>query len=196
MTTDQAIQRKFDFRGRMRNLPFYSRGPSTRDDLAVLFHELGFTTGVEVGTWKGNFAEVLCNANPALRLSCVDPWMPYQNKSQAWEDRFYRMAVRRLRGRNVEIIRKTSAAACPDFKDGSLDFAFIDGNHLFDFAMVDLIGWVPKVRVGGIVAVHDFDLSEHGADVVTAVYAYTQAHHVDPWYVTREQNPTAYWVVK
>jgi hypothetical protein len=80
-----------------------------------------------------------------------------------------------------------------DLSDRSVDFVYIDGDHAFDHAMMDIIKWAPKVKQGGIVAVHDYDIAE-GADVSSAVNAYTHAHHVDPWYVTRELTPTAYWV--
>jgi hypothetical protein len=51
------------------------------------------------------------------------------------------------------------------------------------------------VKPGGIVAVHDYDVWE-GGDVTLAVNAYTHAHRIDPWYVTQELTPTAYWVQK
>jgi hypothetical protein len=31
-------------------------------------------------------------------------------------------------------------------------------------------------------------------EVVDAVNAYIHAKHIDPWYVTKEVEPTAYWV--
>ena len=40
--------------------------------LAGLFRELGFKTGVEIGTERGVYAEQLCKQNPDLHLSCVD----------------------------------------------------------------------------------------------------------------------------
>lgn len=195
--TDKAIQRKFDFRRRNRNLPWYPRlGGSdvTRNALAVLFGEIGFSTGAEIGTRTGEFAQVLCRANPQLTLFCVDPWEAYPAViSQERQDRRYAAAVRALSPHDARIVRKRSLDAVDDFDDGSLDFAYIDGDHLFDMAIQDIIRWAPKVRPGGIIAVHDYHPFT-GSDVIWAVNAYTHCHGIDPWYVTREREPTAFWV--
>ena len=82
--------------------------------------------------------------------------------------------------------------ALADFEDSSLDFVFIDGNHTFDYAVSDIIYWSYKVRKGGIVAAHDYyAFAKNG--VMKAVDAYTHCHHIDPWYVTYEHVPTAFW---
>jgi hypothetical protein len=198
-TTDQWIQRRFGFNGRNRNLPWYPRR-GDRTILAELLGKLQFNVGVEVGTNHGRFATTLCHANPNLHLSCVDPWMAYYDGGQArmtqeHQDNVYADAMKRLTGLNVTIIRKTSMDAVGMFEDGSLDFVYIDANHTFDHIIMDIIHWVPKVRVEGIVAVHDYH-NQVGADVRYAVDAYTHCHHIDPWYITREELPTAYWVKK
>jgi hypothetical protein len=195
MTTDEAIQRKFRFRGRMSHLPFFARQDVTRKDLATLFAELGFIEGVEIGTYLAEFACLLLSLNPKLHLTCVDPWMAYDNITQAREDGFYSRAMRRLRGQNVTVVRKPSMEAVLGIQDRSIDFAYIDGNHAFDHVMKDLICWSPKVKSGGMIAVHDYD-AYFGTDVSMAVNVYTQAHHIDPWYITREIPMTAYWVAK
>jgi predicted O-methyltransferase YrrM len=179
----------------MTHLPFFARENVTRKDLAALFAELGFTEGLEVGTYLAEFACQLLSLNPKLHLTCVDPWMAYDNITQEREEKFYALAMRRLRGQNVTVIRKTSMEAVRDIKDKSLDFLHIDGNHAFDYVMPDLICWVPKVKPGGIILAHDYD-AYFGTDVQMAVHAYTQAHHIDPWYITREIPMTAYWVQK
>lgn len=57
---------------------------------------------------------------------------------------------------DVKIIRKFSGAASQDFKDGSVDFVFIDANHNYDPVRADIAAWLPKVRSGGIIAGHDY----------------------------------------
>ena len=192
--TNTVIQNKFNFRGRNRNLPWFPR-KGKRTDLAELFMELGYRKGVEIGTRQGVFAKVLCDSNPKLHLTCVDPWTAYYRISQEDQDKRYLEALEMLKGLNVTIIKKPSMEAVGTFKDRSLDFVYVDGDHDFDCAMMDIIYWMPKVRTEGIFAVHDYNPAA-GADVVSAVNAYTRCHHIDPWYVTREMEPTAYWVVK
>lgn len=192
MQIHDLIRMKFRFRGRSDNLPWSSpRG--TRETLAELFNELGFKQGVEVGTRWGSYAMVLCAKNPGLMLHCVDPWKSYSHLTQIRQDEIYAGAVKNLKPFNARILRMTSMEALEKFPDGSLDFVFIDGNHEFDHACPDIIFWAKKVKRGGIVAVHDYG-HFHWAGVVEAVDAYTHCHHIDPWYCTREREPTAFWV--
>lgn len=196
MTTDEAIQRHFNFGGRNRNLPWYPR-KGRRDILANLFTYLNFKEGAEIGTYRGAWAHYLCSTVPNLHLSCIDPWLFYEGGSRTPEvqEIYYAETVQKLKGFNATIIRKKSMDAVGAFEDESLDFVYIDGNHAFDYAIMDIICWHPKVRKGGIVAVHDYH-TQVGTDVIKAVDAYTHVHHIDPWYVTREEWPTAYWVRK
>lgn len=189
---DEAIQKKFDFRGRHRNLPWYPR-KGTRKHLADLLGEIGLNEGAEIGTCYGEFAEILCLANPNLHLTCVDPWMQYHGGSKARVEHTFDVAKVRLAKYNVTFCRKPSLGAAPEFTDGSLDFVYIDGDHLFDMVIRDIIAWVPKVRKDGLVMLHDYH-SQCGADVMMAINAYTHCHGITPWYVTREELPTAFWV--
>jgi len=196
MDTDRRIQRSLRFTGRTRNLPWYPR-TGTRDHLAILLGRWGFNEGLEVGTYKGRYARMLTEHNPKLHLTCVDPWRAYSGWDQATEDGFHAEALRALAGRNVTIVRKPSLEAVDGFADASLDFVFIDGDHVFDAAVQDIIRWAPKVRIQGIVMVHDYWITGVGVDVVRAVDAYVQSHDIRPWYITNENvAPTAFWVRK
>lgn len=159
----------------------------------------GLNVGVEIGTRFGDFAKVLLDQNPKCMLTCVDPWMAYNNRTTEWQDDSFERANKLLASYlngppcRCELLRKYSMDALKYFVDGQLDFVFIDGNHDFDFAMEDIIYWSRKVKAGGIVAVHDYH-PFCGSDVRFAVDAYTQGHDIRPWYVTREMEPTAFWV--
>src|SRR5512147_459098 len=48
------------------NLPHLAKPKEGRNVLGTLFAQLGYTNGVEIGTKKGDFAKVLCAANPKL----------------------------------------------------------------------------------------------------------------------------------
>lgn len=163
----------------------------TRDDFAQLLAHLQFNYGVEVGTEFGYYAETLCKANPNLDLHCVDPYFAYReyrdHKSQDKLDEIYRQAQERLRPYRVTFHRLMSCAAAADFKDGSLDWVYLDGNHALPFVIEDLDHWVRKVRKDGIVAGHDFirrnNRLRYQCHVVEAVHAYTQCYMVKDWWV-------------
>ena len=83
--------------------------------------------------------------------------------------------------------------ALHDIKAQSLDFVFIDGDHSFDYVVQDIIYWSKKVKSGGIIACHDY-YPFHDCGVMNAVNAYTHSHNINPWYATKELEPTAFWV--
>lgn len=193
MDVNRHLRRRFGVH-RGDTLPFKTRRCS-RVTLAQAMAELGYKTGVEVGVQKGLYSEVLCKSIPGLKLKCVDPWAPYHVVSQRQQNLLFHYAKKRLIPYGVEFIRKTSMDAVRDVPDASLDFAYIDGMHEFDFVMMDIIEWSKKVRPGGIVAGHDYSNLYYQYGVVNAVNAYTLAHNISQWYITRDdEHPSYFWV--
>jgi predicted O-methyltransferase YrrM len=162
-----------------------------RDGLAGLFAELGFKKGVEIGTERGIYAEIISRANPKATLYCVDPWAAYEGYRDITKvseaEAIYAEAKKRLSAYpNCQIIRNFSAKALPKFKDASLDFVYIDGNHEYPFITQDLIEWSKKVRVGGIIAGHDYVTSNQPVprnQVYHAVNGFMAAYNINPWFV-------------
>lgn len=52
-------------------------------------------------------------------------------------------------------LRMASVEAAKNFGDLSLDFVFIDAAHDYDSVSADIRAWLPKVKVGGMIAGHD-----------------------------------------
>lgn len=190
----KVIWKVFHFTPKDRPVPWGSSVRYKRDLFGELFARAGFTRGAEIGVRKGKFTRLLCKANPELHMLCIDPWEAYAVRyPQELQDKIYQDCLKVLEEYDVEIIRKRSMDAVKDIPYDSLDFVYIDANHHFDYVMEDIIHWARRVRPGGIIACHDFHYGSN-VDVVEAVKAYTRAHHIDPWYVTKEAQPTAYWV--
>jgi hypothetical protein len=163
-----------------------------RNDLAQLFAELGFKRGAEIGVAEGNYSEVLLKANPECELLLVDPWHAYsenpQNKSEEKHTYAFNEACRKTDGfAGRRLIMQHSMTAVKDVADELLNFVYIDGNHLFDYVMQDLIEWSKRVRSGGIVSGDDYYALDQkrwvGGGVVEAVQAYTNAHRIPVWYI-------------
>ena len=160
-----------------------------RNDMAVLFNELGFQVGVEVGVAEGLYSEVLCRANPGVKLYCVDAWQRYADYSDYTSNdvlgNFHEMAKARLAPYDCTLVHKFSMDAVWDFEPESLDFVYIDGNHSLKYVIEDITEWSKRVRPGGVVSGHDFRKSTtgHAAHVVQAVQAYTDAYRVWPWFI-------------
>jgi hypothetical protein len=164
--------------------------PNTnRESLARLFHLLGFTKGAEIGVERGHYSEILCRENSGVQLACVDAWKAYRgyrdHVDQAKLDRFFDEARQRLQPYRVTFVRKFSVDAALDFADGELDFVYLDGNHRLEQVMADLAAWSPKVRVGGIVAGHDYIKAKLPSlmHVPQAIHAWIDCYQIAPLFV-------------
>ena len=219
MDTLNYIKNKYGLR---YHVPMPILLPIDRDKgLSGLLNELGCKIGVEVGTQKGRYATWLFSRIKGLKLYCVDPWAYYEGyiETNRWLDQttfdgFFEIAKKRLEGKNVEFIRKYSMDAVKDFKDESLDFVYIDGNHTFEYVIDDVAAWEKKVKVGGIVAGHDYrnsiDRVKKGSNaltpferikliqVKTAMDAWTLANRIKPWFATTatatDRSPSWFYV--
>lgn len=203
MNFQEALERRFKFTGRAArdNLPSLANhkfnwglsGDHGRQSLARMLGDLRYREGVEIGTHRGISAEMWLKHAPRLHLTCIDPYIAYNARhSQVQQDSNYDEAVARLKPYKADIIRASSLDVVDSFGDRSLDFLYIDGDHEFDPVMQDLIRWAPKVRGGGMIVLHDYCVFWRGG-VMKAVEAYTSAHRIDPWYVTRDIMPSAFW---
>jgi hypothetical protein len=163
-----------------------------RTKLPDFFKEMGYKVGAEVGAYRGEFSAKFCAAG--LKMYVIDPWMGFAGQGrtqqvQATQDGYFEDAKKALSPYpDCVIIKKTSMDALEDFKDGSLDFVFLDGDHNFRHAAEDIYEWAKKVRVGGVVAGHDyFDTPFFARNVVcnvkTVVDAYTKAFNITNWYI-------------
>jgi predicted O-methyltransferase YrrM len=177
------------------SLPYVGWKPTSREDLVGVFADVGFKEGAEIGVSEGKFSRYMCDHVPGLHLLCVDPWSAYGRISQRICDGRYAEAVKMTGKYNVQIVRKTSLKAAEDVVDGSLDFVYIDGDHRFDAVMLDIILWAPKVKRDGVVALHDF-YPFYQSGVVEAALAYTRAHQVHEYFITKEKEATFCWINK
>lgn len=110
--------------------------------------------GVEVGAYEGAsiayLGVELINRGVTARIDGVD-WFPPER------------SVERIRAQlsPIESVLGTLHAGttwevASKYADGSLDFVFIDADHVYECIRKDIDAWLPKVRRGGIIAGHDF----------------------------------------
>ena len=65
-----------------------------------------------------------------------------------------------LKNLNFGFMQMKSCMAANLVADDSLDFVFIDADHSYESVLDDIILWYPKVKSGGIIAGHDYNLAE------------------------------------
>jgi len=174
-----------------------------REGLAKYFAEQGFKIGAEVGVERGYYSKSLLDANPGLKLYCVDAWKAYKgyrdHTNQAKLERYYHETLELLEpyGLNVKVLRGWSLDMAEQIPDGSLDFAYLDANHDFRHLIDDVDTWSKKVRKGGIVAGHDYNRHRRSIEcqVKPAIDAWGHAYGIKI-NVTNEPDFPSWWYVK
>ncbi len=123
--------------------------------------------GIEIGVHDGEHALELMESLPIKKLYLIDPWLSYKdydesvgNPRKTTNALNERMEVAKKIvkkwGDKVVFIRKFSNDAVDQFKDNSIDFVYIDGNHQYEFVKQDLENYYPKVKKGGIIGGDDY----------------------------------------
>jgi len=215
MNEEDYILKKFNLAGGKN--PQTLKGIS-RPSLFDLFRELGYKNGCEVGLEKGKNAQEMFEHIPDLHLYGVDPYRQHAfcsyietAMSRRWDNAYLQrvkeQAMGRLGHRNFTLLEDFSEEASKQIEDNSLDFVYIDGDHSYDFVMMDVIIWGRKVRKGGIISGHDYyyDNNKEGrrAKVTHAINDYTKVHGIN-FFITDEDHyvlrgdkyPSWLWVKK
>ena len=135
----------------------------------------GVTNGVfvEIGTYRGDFADLVLSISKTSRLYCVDPYTSYADYSDTINDHIgnnvYNEAYNRLKskyGDRVQFIRQFSVDAV-GMVPNNIDLLHIDGNHSYKFVRRDLELYFPKVRANGFIlgsGAYDEDDSDRDAN--------------------------------
>lgn len=165
-----------------------------RFQLVEWLKDYGFTVGVEIGVAAGEYSAAIARANPQMQIYGIDPYEGYSG---------YRDYVRKSSFNNLEIkahrllrefpnyhfIRKFSVDAAKDFANNSVDFVYIDGNHVDPYVSQDIEAWYPKLKQGGIMAGHDYarvkamDGTPRSCDVKDAVNRFAKNNNIEPWFL-------------
>ena len=94
----------------------------------------------------------------------IDPYLPYQD----WNRFITETDIKQIRNEafnnlrvfknRFELYEMDASSAVKKFKDSTLDFIFIDGDHSFEKCFEDLNNYYSKVKKGGLFSGHDFTL--------------------------------------
>jgi len=111
---------------------------------------------LEVGSFKGkSSANIAAGLSAGSRLVCVDTWMndamPYDSNADVFSE--FEQNVRQYADR-IDTHRNTSVTVSESWNQ-PIDLLFIDGDHSYEGCSSDLESWMPFVRPGGYVALHD-----------------------------------------
>ena len=206
--TSQFIREKYQLNG--DKSPMVIKG-MTRAGMYGLFAELGFKRGAEIGVQRGRNALIMMNTMPDLEmLYLIDPYEDHPYNRRKWGEKQHSKAKRMAHGRfgvdrarRIEWIEGFSEQVANQVPDMSLDFVYIDGEHTYDFVMIDIILWHRKVKKGGIVSGHDYFYHKPRQPKVSrAVRDWATAYKLEPIYLTDgnviahpgDRNPSWFYV--
>lgn len=129
------------------------------------------SVGCEIGVWKGEFTETLVNTCKPSKFHLVDPWKCFDEYPDAWfggkcdgaqagMDKIYNDVATQFASKisdgSIIMHRGLSTKVADAIPDESLDWVYIDGNHMYEFVKADLEIYTKKVRKGGIIFGDDF----------------------------------------
>jgi hypothetical protein len=132
---------------------------------SCFLNEAGCRSVAEVGVWEGTFArQMLCECNEIATYYLIDPWRNLSHWNKPWNvsDAEFENVFAKARanvapfGARARICRGTTSEMLAGIPDGSLDFAYIDGDHTLRGITIDLLRIYPKIRPGGFIGGDDF----------------------------------------
>lgn len=107
---------------------------------------------VEIGCYEGSTTAALAK-NTTGNVYSIDPFFP--GRLGICYGEYVAKYVRWKRGlKNIEFVKAFSYEVASYFNK-TVDLLFIDADHAFDAVKKDWEDWFPKVKTGGIIALHD-----------------------------------------
>lgn len=120
----------------------------------LIQHSRGAMVIVEIGCFEGKTSAALAINNPELRkLYSIDPFFTGR-LGVCYGEWIARIHCKREGAKAVEFRKGFSSDVAPMFHE-EIDFLFIDADHRYEAIKQDWRDWYPKVRNGGIIALHD-----------------------------------------
>jgi predicted O-methyltransferase YrrM len=125
---------------------------------------------VEVGNWKGRSASYMAveiiNSGKRIKFDCIDIHTMWETQYEDFLEntKLVKEIINPIIGPSNEIVNQ--------YKNESLDFVFIDASHDYEDILEDMKNWLPKIKVGGVFAGHDYSPHnpyEHSIGVDKAV---------------------------
>lgn len=120
---------------------------------------------VEVGVWKGMsacfMAVEIINSGKNIKFDCVDTWEFFDWFTDISKESFnglYNIFLNNIEPVKdyVKVVKKISWEAALDYENESLDFIFIDASHDYESVKKDINAWLPKLKINGLIAGHDY----------------------------------------
>jgi predicted O-methyltransferase YrrM len=142
------------------------------------------TKMVEVGSFSGVSSELF--ALHCKEINCVDRWEEYHEINSPeiieGERRFDELMVKYS---NIKKIKLSSEEASNMFENESLDFVYIDAAHDYENVKKDILYWLPKIKLNGIMAGHDICI-DSVSKAVREIFGISKQYEDTSWLVIKK----------
>ena len=172
------------------NILFHPKGWLPGEDLPSKLKGIKNPIGIEIGTDQGTTTEYLLRSIPDLTLYGVDDYT--ENRTENVQNLTYEIYMSKVKPYADRFThhRKISDDAVNEFKDESVDFVFVDGDHRYFQVLKDCQNYYSKVKKGGIFCGHDWNLPEVNRAVVEFALSIGKVNDIevmkqDVWYWTK-----------
>lgn len=130
-------------------------------------------TACEIGVFRGEFAAHFLKNVPSIKkYFMLDPWRnldKWEKPANREDDEFQQIYLRAMKVTDDYsdvrvVLRGKTTEMIDEIEDGSLDFAYVDGDHTLRGVAIDLIKVFPKLKPGALLAGDDFvdSIFQHG----------------------------------
>lgn len=108
--------------------------------------------GAEIGVRTGINAKDILDKLSIKKLYLIDNWKssPIANKEKT-------IKILNLFKTKIVILSGDSIKMCGYIKNNELDFVYIDAGHSYENVQNDIKNYYPKVKIGGLIAGHDYN---------------------------------------
>lgn len=176
-----------------------------REEIADALNEYNMLGHVaEVGVLWGGFAAQVLKRWKGEKYYAVDPWerQPTEIYREFTENTDFDQCFRQVNqlaesDKRVVVLKGTSIEMVKQVPMYSLDWVFIDGNHLYKNVLEDMDVWFNRLKIGGILSGHDYLHSpEYPAccEVKPAVDRWMKEHNIQ--FVIDKGALPSWWSIK
>jgi hypothetical protein len=123
---------------------------------------------VEIGVFNGEFSEILLNGFKPYMLYLIDSYegdtivSGDKNGNNVMEYNSHELktnVLQKFSSKENVILLHSRSTILQSFPDNSMDLIYIDGDHTFDGVLLDLNMSYQKIKPGGWICGHDYDIN-------------------------------------
>ena len=155
------------------------------EDSAATFPDV-----VEIGSWKGKSTGALLkgSASSGGTVCAVDHFNGSPtDESEGFatvQDVYAQFMAHVGNASNLNVMRMSSKDAAPYFDTASVDMVFIDADHSYEACSRDIDMWLPKIKFGGQICGHDYDVCSGVKQAVDERFEADKIGHIGSiWFV-------------